>query len=150
MSSLEPSGHGEAGNVDPDLMDYLRQGDPYLRGFAPANPIASDYSSPEEDSSEDPMWLDPDDTPSLDYPPTTSPPEPEEPPQLSYYTLEVLEGTDPLEFYFYRPWESIFPGNDSEWSVSFDISRFLDSFLWFEGEWHIIWEVRHGPVYCIL
>ena len=79
MSYLEPSGHGEAGNVDSDLMDYLRQGDPYLPGYAPANPIASDYSSPEEDPSEDPMWLDPDDTPSLDYSPTTPPLEPEEP-----------------------------------------------------------------------
>ncbi|XP_031120871.1 uncharacterized protein LOC116024109 [Ipomoea triloba] len=59
----------------------------------------------------------------------------------SFYPLEVLTGSDPLEFivYYPYPWNPTSPEYWDEWSMVNTTSRFLDHFTWFEGEWHLVW-----------
>ena len=67
-----------------------------------------------------------------------------------YYPIEVLPGSDPLEFIVHYPylWDPTPP--EGEWSMVIVTDRSLDHLKWFEGEWHRVWGEFEIPVYRMI
>ena len=123
-SSSEDVGRG----MDYDVFVQQMSGaDPYAPGYAPTAP----NSSPAVDSV----------LPIPDGPDVQA--------TFGFYPIEVLVGSNPLEFivYYPYPWDPSPPESWEEWSMVIVASRFLDHITWYEGEWHLVWGEFTGPTY---
>ena len=119
--------------TDYDIYVQLLAGiDPYTPGYAPLAPV----SSPAVDSS----FPIPDSSASLSDDVQAD---------FGFYPMEVLQGSNPLEFlvHYPYPWDPSPPEVWAEWSMMNVTSRFLDHITWFEGGWHLVWGMFTGPVY---
>ena len=118
--------------VDYELYVQMMAGvDPYAPGYTPAAPADSPIPT----------------VPSFQF--GSCPVIDEIQAQYGFYPIEVLEGSDPLEFIvrYPYPWDPSPRGFWDEWSMVIVESRFLDHLTWFEGEWHLVWGTFTGPVY---
>ena len=133
ISSCSPTNSPSSSEDESRSLDYdafvqqLIGEDPYAPGFVPTAP----NGSPVVDS----------DLPIPDGPDVQA--------SFGFYPIEVLVGSDPLEFivFYPYPWDPSPPEYYEEWSMVVVTSRFLDHITWYEGEWHLVWGEFTGPTY---
>ena len=108
-----------------DYIAEMEDSDPYAPGFTPEAPVI-----PSNPSS----FLDYMDRVHASY---------------GYYPLEMIPGSDPIEFivYFPCPYDPSPPVYMDEWSMKYVTDRFLHQFMWFREEWHLVWASYTVPVY---
>ena len=130
-------------------VQLLAGDDPYAPGYAP-DPPAPVYAPPSPQYSPPPAY------PTT---PTRLPIRSSQPifldgvqSRFGCYPVEVLEGSDPLEFvvFYPPPWDRSPSEHWGEWSMMNVPSYFLDHLTWFAGEWHLVWGTYTEPVYRLL
>ena len=122
-----------------DYKQFLLGDDPYAPGYVPVPPSPDYKPAPTFPTS-------PAITPIQNHLPSFLD---RDQARYGLYPIEVLEGSNPLEFvvFYPYPWDPSPPEYIDEWSMMIEPCHFLDHITWFAGEWHLVWGTYTGPVY---